>query len=206
MDNSGNFSIELNNIFCSKCFDNSELSYKLFKNRIEDEIFDDILNILEEDNMVKLFDVIKNGYKLLAIDKTRNNYDPNNLCLIELQDHIICKKDVLVRYYAPNYHFLYLKCRKCFYYYMKLLPYLEELQNFKITLESLLCNVSQNFVFRLEFISYDNFTFHICKKNHLYELLTFISKVVEFSVPIEDIVMNVTTKSTGCKNAYSVIL
>ena len=208
----------LTNIFLDKCFYDTncqlpqEMSYGQFKASIRGAFFSKTLEILDENNLEELFNVIKNGNKLLAVDNkdsnTYNNIYTNNLCLVSLEDISESMKSSQVKFYL-----MYLDCRECFHYYMKLIPFLSMLQNFKIPLEINKTFPTHAYINYMSFhnnlydypklISYDNFTFHICKKNHIYELLTFISKVVEFSIPIEDIVIDV--KSIGSKNAYSVI-
>jgi len=191
------FIMVCSDFMCKKCYKtiyNNKLVTFLGE-IIEQDEHNKIMNQLKGDNIKQLVSMMKLGMKFLAVyfDEL---FDKFCVLLIDFSEiELGCD----IHYSKRNdYCLLYTECDECVYYYIKLLPYLNEL-------DKMVINIGNRDNFNMaKNNDMKGFLCHICKDNNLYELLHFITSDEKFSIPIESIVSNVM-KGNKIKNARSIV-
>jgi len=199
-----NFMNVCSDILCSKCFfekyDNRliQVPTQFFNKTIEENEYNKKMDQLQGDSIKKLVSMMKPGQKVLTIRTGEENYCDNlylhlgDFSQVKFGCNLFhcSKKDLVI---------LYTECDKCAYYYIKLLPYLNEVNEVnEVTIwlddmnsYNIHCNSDMRHV---------DFLTHICKNDNLYKLLEFMNEEKsKFSMPIESIVASIIGNKT--KNA-----
>jgi len=198
-----NFIIACSDFLCAECFNEKyghvQQPKKFLNKTIEEVLYYKTMDQLRGDNIKELTSMMESGRKFLTIYRDRVTGKRYYVRLIDFSKiDVGCKK-----YHLPHYdnNLLYTECDKCSYYYIKLLPYLNELDEIEIDI----CKISEYNIYYQSDEKGIIFLYHICEDNNLYHLLHFItnSSKKEFSIPIESIVSNVI-KGNKTKNARSV--
>jgi len=153
------------------------------------------LEDMEKERLEILHNLLKDGNKILVLTKKTIEIDAY-LWLIGIDDIDSCGEEVIDH---TNHTPLYINCERCFNYYLKLLPLLQNIGNKNLSNSYVKCKRVYKNLFQTDLTGLRDFTEHICKKDRLMFLLDFIEDNLGQLTKSE--IVNIVTGINRIKNA-----